>query len=243
MNIIVIIQARMGSSRLPGKVLMDLEGKSVLEHVIQRLKNSKMINDIIIATSNKEIDNKIVELCNKINIKCFRGSEDNVLERYYKCAKEYNGDIIVRVTSDCPLIDSKVLDEMLLFYLNNKYKLVTNAGNDENRTYPRGLDLEIFSFELLEKAYVNSSQSYEKEHVTPYMYENEYNIFYYKNNINYSNYRLTLDTKEDYLLIKAIYEKLYKGDHEFNLNEIIKVLNDNPGLANINKYIKQKNIK
>lgn len=243
MNIIVIIQARMGSSRLPGKVLMDLEGKSVLEHVIQRLKNSKMINDIIIATSNKEIDNRIVELCNLINIKCFRGSEDNVLERYYKCAKEYNGDIIVRVTSDCPLIDSKVLDEMLEFYLNNKYKFITNAGNEKYRTYPRGLDIEIFSFELLERAYLNSSQLYEQEHVTPYIYENECSIFYYKNSIDYSSYRLTLDTKEDYLLIKTIYNKLYKDSHEFYMNEIIQLLNENPELLDINKNIKQKSIK
>src|SRR5699024_9581806 len=113
--------------------------------------------------------------------KYFRGSESDVLSRYYLCAKENDADIIIRITSDCPLIDPLVIDEILDFYLKNNYKLVTNAGDIHNRTYPRGLDTEIFDFDTLENAYKNANKDYQKEHVTPYIYENEKDIYYYKN--------------------------------------------------------------
>ncbi|EQK42307.1 cytidylyltransferase family protein [[Clostridium] bifermentans ATCC 638] len=243
MNIVAIVQARLGSSRLPGKVMKKICKKTVLEHVYERLKLSKYLNDIVIATTDKDEDKKIIGLCEELGINYFIGSEDDVLSRYYNCAKKYNVDTVVRITSDCPLIDSKVLDEMLSFYINNKYDLVTNAGAEIYRTYPRGLDIEIFSFNLLKTAYLNANQNYEKEHVTPYIYENGFNIHYYKNNKDYSKYRLTLDTKEDFELINKIYCELYNDNHNFFLEDIIKVLENNPKLELINKYIKQKNIK
>lgn len=243
MNIVAIVQARLGSSRLPGKVMKKICGKTVLEHVYERLKLSKYLNDIVIATTDKDEDKKIIGLCEELGINYFVGSEDDVLSRYYNCAKKYNIDLVVRITSDCPLIDSKILDEMLSFYINNKYDLVTNAGDEIYRTYPRGLDIEIFSFNLLKTAYLKANQNYEKEHVTPYIYENGFNIYYYKNDKNYSKYRLTLDTKEDFELINKIYYELYNDNRGFFLEDIIKVLEDNPKLELINKDIKQKKLK
>lgn len=243
MKIGAIIQARMGSTRLPGKVMKKICEKTVLQHVYERVSLSKVLDEIIIATTKKSCDDEIVKLCENLSIKYFRGSEDNVLSRYYLCAKENKLDLVVRITSDCPLIDSEVLDEMLNFYINNDFDLVTNAGNEKNRTYPRGLDIEIFSFSLLKNAYENANYNYEKEHVTPYMYEHDFNIYYYKNNVNYSEYRLTLDTKEDFELISKIYEKLYNKSHIFYLKDIINCLEENKELKLINKDIKQKTLK
>lgn len=242
-KIVAIIQARVGSTRLPGKVLLDLKGKTVLNHVVDRVKKSKYIDEVIVATTDLEQDNKIVDECKKIGCKYFRGSEIDVLSRYYLCAKENDADIIIRITSDCPLIDHLVIDEMLGFYLKNNYKLVTNAGDIHNRTYPRGLDTEIFDFDTLENAYKNANKDYQKEHVTPYIYENEKDIYYYKNDIDYSKYRLTLDTKEDFELIKRIYDLVYIDSQNFYLDDIVKILLKQPDLEQINKHIKQKQYK
>ena len=242
-KIVAIIQARVGSTRLPGKVLLDLKGKTVLNHVVDRVKKSRYINEVIVATTDLEQDDKIVDECNKIGCKYFRGSENDVLSRYYLCGKENDADIVIRITSDCPLIDPLVIDEMLGFYLKSNYTLVTNAGDIHNRTYPRGLDTEIFDFNALENAYKNANKDYQKEHVTPYIYENEKDIYYYKNDIDYSKYRLTLDTKEDFELIKRIYDFLYTDSKNFYLEDIVKVMITNKQLENINSHIKQKALK
>lgn len=242
-KVIAIVQARMGSTRLPGKVLMNVEGKTILSHVVDRVKQSKKIDEVIVATTTLEKDDVIIKELEKINCNYYRGSEENVLDRYYNAAKLYKGDIIIRITSDCPLIDPNVIDDMINYYLSHDYFMVSNAGLQmENRTYPRGLDTEIFSFELLEKAWLNSDKNYEKEHVTLYMYENEKNICFFKNNIDFSKYRLTVDTIEDFNLIKSIYEKLYIDKKYFYLDDIIKLLRENPQLYEINKNIEQKKI-
>lgn len=242
-KVIAIVQARMGSTRLPGKVLMNIEGKTILSHVLDRVKQSKKIDDVIVATTTLEKDNLIVKELEKINCNYYRGSEENVLDRYYNAAKLYKGDIIIRITSDCPLIDPNVIDDMINYYLSHDYFMVSNAGLQmENRTYPRGLDTEIFSFKLLEKAWLNSDKNYEKEHVTLYMYENEKNICFFKKDIDFSKYRLTVDTIEDFNLIKFIYEKLYIDKKYFYLDDIIKLLRENPQLYEINKNIEQKKI-
>lgn len=244
MKIIAIIQARMGSTRLPGKVLINIQGKTILNHVIDRVKQSKYIDEIIIATTNANQDDLIVNEALKNNCKYFRGSEKNVLERYYQAATLNNGDIIVRITSDCPLIDPKIIDEMLRFYINNSYDVVTNASADlTKRTYPRGLDVEIFSYRLLKEAYEKADKDYQLEHVTPYIYENNNNTFYYMNNVDYSKYRWTLDTKEDLLLIEEIYARLYINEHDFYLDNIIEIMEKNPYLLLINNEIIQKNVK
>ena len=239
-----IIQARMGSTRLPGKVLKKIKDKTVLSHVIKRVEQSKKTDEIIIATTEHKRDDPIIKEAKKCGVNYYRGSEEDVLSRYYESAKQYDVDTIIRITSDCPLIDPFIIDEIIEFYQKNDYDLVTNAGPiKENRTYPRGMDTEVFSFQILKETFQNAVQKYQREHVTPYIYENSGKIYYYKNNIDYSKYRLTLDESEDLKLIKKIYDKLYRGVHNFYLNDIIELLQDEPALAEINKKIEQKKLK
>ncbi|MGL4912227.1 MAG: cytidylyltransferase domain-containing protein [Romboutsia sp.] len=243
-KIVAIVQARVGSTRLLGKVLKEIKGKTILTHVVERVSQSKYIDQIVIATSNLKQDDNIIKEANKLGISYFRGSESNVLNRYYHTATHYNADIIVRITSDCPLIDPNIIDDLIKFYLEHNYSVVTNAGIDKSsRTYPRGLDTEVFSFKLLKEAFTNAKENYQLEHVTPYIYENNKDIYYYKNDVDYSKYRWTLDTKEDFDLIEAIYEKLYKIEHNFYLEDIVKIMEENPKLIEINKDIEQKEIK
>lgn len=244
MRIGAIIQARMGSTRLPEKVMKNLEGKTVLEHVINRVQQSKLINEIIIATTLHERDSVIEAEALRCGVKAYRGSEDDVLARYYYAAKENNLDVIVRITSDCPLIDPEVLDEIIQYYLKITNDIVSNAGSNlSNRTYPRGLDTEVFSFEILKDAFTNAKEKYQREHVTPYIYETSGTAFYYKNDIDYSKYRWTLDTEEDFELISEIYKHLYHGVHDFYLNDIVKLFEKIPELYDINAHIEQKKIK
>ncbi|MFC4409984.1 cytidylyltransferase domain-containing protein [Chungangia koreensis] len=244
MKIAAIIQARMGSTRLSGKVMKELKGKTVLSHVIERVRQSKLIEDIIIATTIHERDNIIEMEAINCGSKVYRGSEDDVLSRYYFAAKENNVDTIIRITSDCPLIDPNVIDKIIKYYLNGSYDLVTNAGSDlTQRTYPRGLDTEIFSFEMLENAFLNGKENYHREHVTPFIYEYSNKILYFKNDMDYSKYRWTLDTEDDFELISEIYNRLYKGIHNFYLPDIIELFKEEPTLFTINAHIEQKKIK
>jgi spore coat polysaccharide biosynthesis protein SpsF len=239
----MIIQTRMGSTRLPGKIMKDLLGKPVIQHVIERVKQCSSVDEIIIATTGLEQDNIIVEQAEKNGVKWFRGSEEDVLSRYYFAALEHNLDLVVRITSDCPLIDPPVTEEIIRFYVERDYDIVTNAGADLSmRTYPRGLDTEVFSFKTLQDAYNHATEKYQREHVTPYIYENSKKICYYKNDIDYSKYRWTLDTKEDFELIYSIYKYLYKGNHDFYYTDILKLLEIHPELAEINAQIEQKKI-
>lgn len=243
MKIGAIIQARTGSSRLPKKVLMDLCGETVLWHVVQRVSQSKKINQIIIATTDKEEDAKIVDEAKRIGVDFFRGSEEDVLSRYYFAAKENEIDLVVRITSDCPLIDPHVVDEIIGKVESGVYLVATNGGNDlSKRRYPRGLDVEAFTFDLLERAYFNAKEKYQREHVTPYLYENETSVFYDTDHEDLSSHRWTLDTKEDYKLISIVYNSLYKGKHSFYLDEIISFIQKHPEIAEINKDIKQKKL-
>ena len=243
MKIGAIVQARMGSTRLSGKVMKDLEGKTVLEHVIDRVRQSKLIDAIIIATTTHNRDDVIEAEALRFGVKAFRGSEDDVLSRYYYAAKENNLDVVVRITSDCPLIDPKVLDEVIRCYVNNDYDIVSNAGSDlSKRTYPRGLDTEVFSFKILESAFTNAEETYQREHVTPYIYENSSSVYHYKNDIDYSKHRWTLDTDEDFNLISEIYNHLYHGEHDFYLRDIVKLFEVKPELFNINAHIEQKKL-
>lgn len=242
MNVVCIIQARMGSTRLPGKVLKKICGKTVLEHDIDRLRRITNINRIVIATTILEKDNAVVNEAERLGITYFRGSEEDVLSRYYYTAKENNADAIVRVTSDCPLIDSEISEKIIQFYLNNteKYDYVSNTID---RTYPRGLDTEVFSFKTLEKAFNEAETQRDREHVTPYIWDNPntFRIYQYKNEIDYSHLRWTLDTVEDFKLIESIYNYLYteKGN-DFVMEDIVQLLKNYPELEEINKNIQQK---
>jgi len=223
----VIIQARMGSSRLPGKVMRKIEDKVVLQHVVDRVKLSKKINKVIIATSIKKEDNLIADYCLKNKILFFRGSETDVLERYYKTAKYFKSDIIIRITSDCPLIDAKYIDLMIDEYLklNIPYLGPKYFGNHK---FPDGFNCEIFSFNALKEAYLNGKED-EREHVTTYLIRNYLtHEFKYplckKYNVKLENLHLSLDTQEDFELITKIYSNLYLNNKYFGLEDVLSFL-------------------
>lgn len=243
MKVVCIMQTRVGSTRLHAKVLKEICGKTVLEHDINRIKLANNVDDIIIATTTEKQDEKIVDEANRLGVKYFRGSESDVLSRYYFAAKENNADVVLRVTSDCPCLDYRILEDMIDKYLE-QYDENNYLSNTVERSYPRGYDIEIFSFKALEEAHENAKKDYEREHVTPYIYnpDNNFKILSYKNIEDYSNYRVTLDTKEDYEVINAIYENLFYKKGYFLLEDVIEFLNNNPEIADINKEIKQKRL-
>lgn len=237
MKIVCIIQARMGSKRLPGKIMKKINDISILEHVIRRVKKSKLIDEIVIATTDLSKDDIVSEHAKELNVGVFRGNEDDVLSRYYYAAKEYNADLIIRITSDCPLIDPYIIDECIDSYNLMEPNILTNAGG-QNRTFPRGLDTEVFSFKELEHAFKNAKKDFEREHVTTYIYDNAKSIYYYKNKEDMSNIRVTVDTKEDFELVNTIYKHF--GNEEFFLAEIKELFLKEPQLYKVNSSISQK---
>lgn len=245
MNIVCIIQARTTSNRLPNKVLLNLPYngyKTVLEQVINRVKKSKYINKIVIATTINETDNKIEKLCENLQISCYRGSENNVLSRYYEAATKYKADLIIRITSDCPCIDHEILDELVEKHLNEKNDYTSNSLV---RTFPHGLDCEIFSYKVLKEAYENAKEKFEFEHVTPYVYKtnkNKIGQLLLNKNKEYSKIRITLDTKEDYILLCEVYDNLYSNNKYFNCEDIINLFEEKKWLYLINNSIEQKRV-
>ena len=246
MKIAAIIQARTSSTRLPGKVLKELpyaSGIACLEQVIRRLKKSKKLNDIIIATTKDKEDNDIIDIVKKEDIKYFRGSKENVLSRYYFAAKENNIDIIIRVTSDCPCIDAQIVDVIIREHLKTN---VDYTSNSLIRTYPHGLDIEVFNFDALEKAHKNVTKDYEKEHVTPYINRNpqifKINEIKAPKQLCAPDIRVTLDTEEDYALLCVVFDYLYPKNKYFNAYDIVNLFNQKPWLKLINKKIMQKKI-
>lgn len=238
MEISAIIQARMGSTRLPGKVLMTLCEKSVLENIIDNLLKSKYVKKVIVATTDTPQDDKIEFVISKANATVFRGSELDVLDRYYNAAKTNKIKNVIRITGDNPIIDYRILDECIEKFYDNKIDYFRTEA------LPLGMGFEIFTFEALEKAYLNATKAYEREHVTPYLYDtnNKFSILSYKYVRDYSGYRLTIDTQEDFEVIKSIYEDLYIRSNYFNLEDVIEFLNKNPQVCQINRNIKQKKL-
>lgn len=236
-----IIQARIGSTRLPKKIFLPLSGKPILWHVYQRVKKSKLIDNVIIATTDLPEDDLVEMFCIENKINYFRGSSDDVLSRYYFTAKSFQSDIIVRITSDCPLIDSNVIDEIIKLFISEN---ADYASNVLERTFPRGYDTEVFSFSVLEKTFFEAKEKFEREHVTPFIYNHPeiFKLVSYKINKDYSSLRLTIDTQEDYNLIKIIYDSLFDSNNFFNLNDVINFLNNNPELIKINQHIEQKKL-
>jgi spore coat polysaccharide biosynthesis protein SpsF len=239
--IATIIQARMASTRLPGKVLMDINGKPMLLRVIERIKHSKLNQKIIIATSINKEDDEIYDFARSEHIDVFRGSQSDVLHRYYKAAENFNVDVIVRVTADCPLIDPYVMDLVIQGFLDNNKTIVTNAGIDlDKRTYPRGLDVEVFSFDALLLANKKADQKYQREHVTPYLYQDINGVSIIMNNVNLSNHRWTVDTPEDMEFIRKVYSGFDSKLDNLDYKNIILYLENNPNLLKINDFVVQK---
>ena len=236
-----IVQARVNSKRLPGKILMPVFGKSLLQHLLERLKKLKTIDDLIVATTKHKLDDETAKIAKLINVKIYRGDEHNVLKRYYDCAKINKASVIIRVTADCPLIDIKYINELLKIFLKNDYDYLSNL---DLNYLPDGFHCEIFNFRSLEKAQKLAKSKFDREHVTSFLWSNPkiFSIHHYcgKKLKNHSkDIRLTLDYHEDYILIKEVFEKLYKKNKFFSLVEITAFLEKNKNFLKINeKYHK-----
>ena len=241
MHKIIIIQARMGASRLPGKPLKKILGQSILSYQIDRLRLCKNCDDIIVATTTNSLDDPIVKLCLKENIKFYRGSELDVLDRYFKAAKEFKGDVIVRITADCPLIDPFLVDSLIDYYMKHK-ESCDYVSNTLERTFPRGLDCEVFSFKALEIAATQGDSPSDREHVTPYIYEHPkiFKIKGIKALKNLKFHRWTLDTAEDLTLITKIIEALYPVNPNFTTEDILHCFEKHPEWLGINSHVAQK---
>ncbi|MBM4159350.1 MAG: hypothetical protein FJ216_11315 [Ignavibacteria bacterium] len=245
-KIVSTIEARMTSTRLPGKVLMIAGGKPLLQILIERLTKSRLINEIIVATTINKEDDVIIELCKSIGIKYFRGSENNVLERVCGAARSANADILVQITGDCPLIDPKIVDEAIEIFLERypENKLISNTGPEISM--PAGFDVQVYMAEDLYEINDNNPDELEREHVSYAFYKeankNKYRPYHikYKGELNRPDLRVTLDYESDYKLIRAIYEELSKESEFFSAVEIIKWIDKNSGLMNSRLNIKKK---
>ena len=243
MRVGIIVQARMTSTRLPGKVLMSVMGKPLLEYQVERLQRVRRADDIIIATTTNDTDQPIVDLSESLGIKSFRGLEEDVLSRYFGAAQESGLDVVVRITSDCPLIDPSVVDDVIAAYLDN-VENCDYVSNCLNRTFPRGMDTEVFSFKLLKKVHFEARQPHEREHVTPYIYQNPQrfrlsNLAFISDE---SRHRWTVDTPEDYELIRRILEMLYPKNQAFGLKDVLAVMDVHPDWFELNARIEQKKL-
>jgi len=236
MNIVAIIQARMNSSRLPGKVLLPLMGKPVLEHVVLRLKHAATLNNIVIATSTEVADNAIALWTQTNNVDYYRGSLNDVLDRYYQAACLYKADAIVRITSDCPVIDPYIVDEVVVGFEEGEFDAYSLSGE-----FPDGLDCQVFSFEAIEKAWKEATLPSEREHVGPYIEKHPelFNLGSLQKFYNLGHLRFTIDEGRDYELLQQIYNELFDSDYLFVTDDILKLLDRRPELLDINSQIKR----
>ncbi len=243
MRVVIISQARMTSTRLPGKVLKEVLGKPLLEYQIERLKKVVLADEVVIATSENQSDNPIVNLCKKMRVKYYRGSENDVLERYYKTALEYRADAVVRVTADCPFIDPLIIDRVIDSFIKtcDQYDYVSNVIE---RTFPRGMDTEVFSMQVLEKAFFEAKSQAEREHVTLFIHNHSqlFRLANIRHSQDLSHLRWTVDESEDFKLIQLILEALYPGTPDFSMEDILNLLEQHPELKRINAHIEQKKI-
>lgn len=237
-KVVAIIQARMGSTRLPAKVLKDLEGETVLARVVQRLRRASRIDELLIATTNEPADDAIVQECKRCSAPVFRGDEDDVLGRYFRAAQLCRAGIVVRITSDCPLIDPEITDKTVRAFLDARPDYASNALI---RTYPRGLDTEVMTLEALERAWRAATEPYQRAHVTPYLYQNPraFKILPVVGEADYSSHRWTLDTPEDLEFIRAIYARV-DDRSSFGWRDVLRILEREPDLLEINRLVAQK---
>lgn len=242
LNVVAIIQARMGSTRLPGKVMKEVQGKSLLQYQLERVRKSPFIHEIVVATTNKESDQPIVDLCERLSVAYFRGSEDDVLTRFFEAATEYHAEIVIRLTGDCPLIDSNTIDKVLVEYLASA-RIYDYVSNTMERTFPRGFDVEVFSMKTLERTYREAGDSAYREHVTPYIYHNpeKFKLASLHHHTDLSSLRLTVDTEDDLVLITKLLEQLHEKE-SFTLEDISRVLQENPDWASLNSHIEQMKV-
>lgn len=243
MKTVIINQARMTSTRLPGKVLLTVLGKSLLEYQIERLRRVKMVDEIVVATTINNTDQPIAELCGRLDVPCFRGSENNVLARYYEAATLHQADVVVRVTSDCPVIDPDVVTEVIRYYHDHQ-DCCDYVSNGLRRTYPRGMDTEVFSYKALREAFLESTEDADREHVTPFIYRQpeRYRLANVSFREDQSRHRWTVDTPEDFELVRRIIESLYPINKNFSLDEMLELLDLHPDWLKINAHVEQKKL-
>lgn len=235
MNVVTIIQSRTGSSRFPGKVLSKIQGKPLLEHIIDFLKFSKLTNKIIVATTNLPEDNSIEKLAKKVGVNCYRGSSKDVLQRYYECAKLFEADIVVRITADNPLIDPNLVDQVIDVCVKTKCDY---ASNMIHQTYPLGYLVEAMTFSTLERLHETKKDQANREHVVYDIrkHPNQYNIkeVFASSKMTRPEWRLTVDYKEDLELIRHIFSRLYKPNSYISYEQVFELLNNNNNFLKIN---------
>ncbi|EHJ01502.1 acylneuraminate cytidylyltransferase [Clostridium sp. DL-VIII] len=240
-KICATIEARMTSSRLPGKVIMEFCGKPNLQHIVERLKKSKYIDEVVVATTVNDEDDPIVELCENIGCKYYRGSEDDVLLRVLEAAKSVNADYIVEITGDCPVIDWRHVNKISEMFFSGDYDY---ASNTIERSFPRGFDTQIFPVSVLEEVNTITRNPVDREHVSIYIYTHpeKYKLLSWRadETMNYPEIEITLDTKEDYIFIKEIYERLYPLNNDFTSQDVVDLVLENPDLKKILKNTHRK---
>ncbi len=229
----------MGSTRLPGKVLLPLAGKPLILRMHERVAFSKYAGEIVVAITEDETDNELFILCQQNNLNVFRGHSLDLLDRHYQAAKKHKAELVIKIPSDCPLIDPSVIDKVILYYINNieKFDFVSNLHPP---SYPDGNDVEIMSLKTLENAWLNAKKDFEREHTTPYIWENPDKFrcgnVSWETGLDYSmTHRFTIDYKEDYEFISRVYDELYQKNNKFSLDDILKLLEKKPELKKINE--------
>lgn len=238
MRTVAIIQARCGSSRLPGKVLMDIAGYPMFSRVIRRVRQARTLTEVVLATSTEQQDDPLVELAARLEVPYFRGSESDVLGRYAGAVRAFNPDTVVRLTADCPLLDGGVIDRVVKQLQDTNR--IDYASNTLERTYPHGLDTEVFSREALIRAHLEAKLPYEREHVTPYIHKHPelFSLRNVKHASDLSGYRLTVDEAADLTMVQRIYEHFQ--DDNFTFLEVVRFLNEHPEVRQINAHLNIK---
>lgn len=229
----------MDSSRLPEKVMLPLAGKPLILRMYERVAFSEYVGRIVIALTEDQADDELFKLCKQNNIEIYRGNTLDLLDRHIQVAKIFDADAVVKIPSDCPLIDPKIIDKVILYYINNrdKYDFVSNLHPP---SYPDGNDVEVMSFKALDKAWINAKKDFEREHTTPYIWENpdKFRIgnVDWETGFDYSmTHRFTIDYKEDYEFVKRVYDELYDKNNKFGLNDILELLENKPKIKKINQ--------
>lgn len=235
--IAAIIQARMGSTRLPRKVLMTIDGQPLLQLQLERVAQSKLIDKIVVATTTSKADDVLYDYCVDHKIECFRGSENDVLQRYYDCAKQFGASVIVRLTADCPFSDPAVIDKTIELYNRSNVDYAANTVPPDTSTFPDGSDVEVFSFSALERAHREARDQADREHVTFYFWKSNktFRTAQLKNDENWSPYRFTVDYPEDLEVITFVVRELRKHNTFGHIPEIIHILNSHPDIKSKNE--------
>ena len=241
-RVVAIVQARMGSSRLPGKVLKDIAGQPMLAWVVERARQARRLDFVVVATTDQPEDDAVAEFCAGRAWPCFRGSQFDVLDRYYQAAKHFSADVVVRLTADCPLIDPTVIDEVVGVLLERQLDFAANRLPPPwKRTYPIGLDVEAVTIAALERAWREASRPYEREHVMPYLYDEpgRFRIAVIDAHGDYGAMRWTVDTPEDLAAVRKIFE-LFGGRRDFDWLEVLELVDHVPELGQLNMNVKPK---